>query len=91
VIKKVYLFGYAGGTGTNETINLYLRLNNTTDYAIGTADASVAAMPVSTTALNGGSGVTVAAGDYIEIKIVYPTWTTNPTAVRWSGVVFVEQ
>jgi hypothetical protein len=91
VIKKVYLFGYAGTVGTNESIGLYFRLNGTSDYLIGTGDASVNEMPVSTTALNSGNGVTVAAGDYFEIKIVYPTWATNPANIRWSGVVFVEQ
>jgi hypothetical protein len=91
VIKKVYIFGYVGTVGTNESIDLYFRLNDTSDYLIGTGDASVNELPVSTTALNSGNGVTVAAGDYFEIKIVYPTWATNPANIRWSGVVFVEQ
>ena len=91
VIKKVYLFGYVGTVGTNESIDLYFRLNDTSDYLIGAGDASVNELPVSTTALNSGNGVTVAAGDYFEIKIVYPTWATNPANIRWSGVVFVEQ
>lgn len=32
----------------------------------------------------------VAVGDFIEIKVVCPTWATNPATVAFGGTVYVE-
>jgi len=32
----------------------------------------------------------MAAGDYFEMKMVCPTWATNPATVNFGGYVFIE-
>jgi hypothetical protein len=34
--------------------------------------------------------ITVAAGDYIEIKEVQPAWATNPANVRRACSIYIE-
>lgn len=79
-----------GTLGTGETSSLYIRKNGTTDTLVSSAI---------TTNTSGGArftsadvGITVAAGDTIQLKWVTPTWTTNPTTVfsAWS-VEFVPE
>jgi len=72
--------------GTNETITIYLRLNDTTDTTIAAVSDTNNFKAFSNAAID----VTVAAGDYIEIKFVCPTWTTNPTGVAFGGYLLVE-
>ena len=82
----------AGTTGSNETSTMSLRLNNTTDYTISSSidtSALTAATVITNSSLNGGSGITVAAGDYVELKWVAPTWATNPTNVRITYLVYI--
>jgi len=86
-IKAAYIFWRAGGTpGTSENLSLYIRLNNTTDTLIATISNEQAVKVFSNTALS----IAVAQGDYIEIKMVSPTWVTEPSLVYMSGVVFIE-
>ena len=86
-IKAVIIFWYAGTAGTDEEIAVYLRKNNTTDYAIESiADSNNA----KAFGLLGAFGISVAAGDYLEVKVVCPTWVTNPANVRISGTVYIE-
>lgn len=76
----------AGTLGSSETSTVSLRLNNTTDTTITAAGAYTAARQ----AYSANVSITVAAGDYFQIKIAAPTWaTTNPTAVVHSAVVTV--
>ena len=87
-LKVVYIYVSIGGTlGTTETVSAYVRLNNTTDTTITTtATWDNANTVMSKTDL----AISVAQGDYIAIKIVTPTWVTNPTGVRLSGTVYIE-
>lgn len=64
--------------GTAETSTMSIRLNNTTDTTISAAIVNNAA---ETHVSNLTLGITVAAGDAIEIKWTTPAWATNPTAV----------
>lgn len=78
---EVVVLNNGGTQGSNETSTISLRLNNTTDTTLTSSfdvnDASGAVSFFNVTGLS----VTVAAGDYFEIKWVTPTWTTNPTSV----------
>lgn len=87
-VKAIYLsFANTGTLGTGETYTVSFRLNNTTDTTISSAVTNDAAQ----TAFNNiGLGITVAAGDFFEIKFVFPTWATNPTAVFPSATIYVE-
>jgi hypothetical protein len=85
-ITGAYIFGYSTVDGSAENISVYIRLNNTTDTLIETVGASSGARLFDNAALS----IAVVAGDYIEIKMVCPTWATNPTYLRLSGSVYIE-
>ena len=76
-ITKAYgLVRIAGTLGSAENVTVAIRVNNTTDTNI-TTTSQWTANP--TTFSNTGLSLALSAGDFIEIKLVYPTWATNPT------------
>ncbi len=86
-INSVYGIITNGGTlGSSETTGVNLRLNDTTNTLI----ANVRTDSTSNTFNNTSLGVTVAAGDFVNIIAVSPTWVTNPTVIRMSVTVYVE-
>jgi hypothetical protein len=85
-IKTAYVCGYSPSGGTSETVTVYLRLNNTSDTLIKTGTLDGGAILFDNAALS----IAVVAGNFIEIKMVCPTWVTNPTDVRLSGTVYIE-
>lgn len=86
-VTKIYgSITVAGTLGSTETSTLSLRLNNTTDTTISsTLQLSAADNPFNATV-----SIAVVAGDYLEFKILCPTWGTNPTSVSFSGSVYIE-
>lgn len=77
----------SGAVGSSETFSAYFRKNNTTDTLI----SSTLAITASNNRFSNSSlSIAVTAGDYFEIKVVAPTWATNPTAVRIYGTVLVK-
>ena len=72
--------------GTNEDISMYVRINNATDYLIQTVGVAATQRDFVNYALN----IPVVAGDTIELKMVCPTWVTNPTGCRIGGEVYIE-
>ncbi len=87
-ITVVYLYWYAAPTaGSDEGINIYIRLNNSSDTLIATVGSADVSKIFANVALSLG----VAQGDYIEIKVITPTWGTNPaTVIALTGVVYIE-
>lgn len=82
------LFFACNTAGTNENWSAYIRLNDTTDTLIQTVGVSA----TSRTWTNSALSIAVVAGDFIEIKIINPTWATNPSgAPSWGGYVYVQQ
>lgn len=80
------VFSYAGGTvGSNEAQDMYIRINNTTDYLIATVSAATAARYY----VNTGLSIAVTASDYAEIKWVTNALATAPTNVTNGGNIFV--
>lgn len=79
-IRAAYLYVSVAGTlGSAQTGSAYIRINNTTDVTISTGVLWTAVSQVFS-----ATGLTqaVTAGDYFEIKLIYPTWSpTNPTNV----------
>lgn len=72
--------------GSNENSTISLRLDNTTDTTISsTVDCSANPVEIINTSLS----VSVSQNTYFEIKWVTPTWATNPTAMQFSGVIWV--
>lgn len=85
-IKGAYVHGNFGTAGTAESWTMYIRLNNTTDTTIQAQAVSATSRVWS----NSGLSITVAAGDYIEIKSINPTWATNPANMTLSAVIYIE-
>jgi hypothetical protein len=85
-IKRAYIYCYSGTAGTNESWSLNIRLNNTGDTLIKTLAVSASERIFDNDALN----ISVAAGDYIEIKGVQPLWATNPLTTIYGGYVYIE-
>lgn len=84
-ITAVYIDTYSSGTvGTTETSAVSVRLNNTTDTALTSAvvfDTGNHEYSVT------GLSISVVAGDYISIKVVTPTWATNPGTIGLRATV----
>jgi hypothetical protein len=86
-IKAVhYRMKSEGGVGTNENISAYIRINNTTDYLI----ATVGTTDTWRKFYNEGLNIPVTTNDYFEIKVVCPTWATNPGTLYSMADVLVE-
>lgn len=85
-IRIANIYCYASGAGSNENISLYIRKNNTADTLIATVGAATSERLFSNTGLN----ITMAAGDYFELKMVCPTWATNPTTLGFGGYLYFE-
>lgn len=87
-ISAVYLYVRIGGTiGTAENVGLYLRLNDATDITISaTSTWNTADVSVSNNALTQA----VTQSNFLELKIVTPTWVTNPTSVRFAGTIYID-
>lgn len=82
-ITAAEIYCYSGTAGTNEAWSLYIRLNNTTDYLIGTLSVSASERVFT----NSGLSISLAANDYFEIKSIQPTWVTNPLTTIYGGYI----
>lgn len=71
--------------GSSENISVILRINNTTDVTV-TATATVDA--AIDTFSNNGLSTAVTAGDFIEIKVVMPSFSTTPTC-SFNGSILI--
>lgn len=86
VVKKVFSTFVCTTTGTSETSQLYLRLNNTTDYLV---DNNII-MNTNFSNYNDTVNITVVEGDYLHGKLVTPAWVTNPTTIRCVITIYIE-
>lgn len=85
-ITRAEIYCYSGTAGTNEAWSLYVRLNATTDYLIATLSTATSERKFQNASIN----IPVAAGDFIEIKGIQPTWATNPLTTIYGGYVYIE-
>lgn len=76
--------GQFGTAGTDEGWDMYIRVNNTTDYLISTVSVSAGRRTWANTAMN-TTGITLTTGDKIVVKSVAPTWATNPATGTFAG------
>jgi len=83
-IRRADINWYESTAGTNENVSMYIRLNDTTDTLIQTLGAAG-----NKTFTNAALTIAVAAGDFIELKIITPAWATNPLGVAVGGAVYV--
>lgn len=80
------IYCYSGTAGTNENWSLYIRVNNTTDHLIQTLGANTSERVFSNSSLS----ISLAAGDYFEIKGIQPTWATNPLTTIYGGYILLK-
>jgi len=81
-INKVYGNVRTSGTlGSAQNVTLAFRKNDTTNTNISTTLQFTA---VDTLFNHTSLGISVAAGDFIEIIMICPIWTTNPLSVKVS-------
>lgn len=79
MLTQVYINVNTTGTvGTSETSTIAIRKNNTTDTTITAALVSSSGV---TNYSNTSMGISLVAGDYINLKWTTPTWVTNPGIV----------
>lgn len=85
-IKFAKIFAHAQTAGSSENISLYIRLNDTTDYLIETVGSATNNREWTNNSLD----ITVAEGDYFEIKMAGVTWATNPGNICFGGSIYIE-
>lgn len=85
-IKSSVIYLHASTGGTNEDWPVYIRLNDTTDYLIGITSTSNVNKLWSNF---DGLTIPVSAGDFLEIKLINPTWSVNPADGTFGGSIFV--
>jgi len=92
-VKRLCISGYVGGTlGSGESVSFFVRKLGTTDstesvsVTLNTTEVAIACANLTTT-------FTVAEDDKVSLKMVSPTWVTNPTnwQVRWSIKILQDQ
>jgi hypothetical protein len=85
-IKRAEIYCFSGTAGTAEAWVAHVRKNNTTDTQIASVSLNTSERIFSNTGLN----IPMAAGDFFEIKMVNPTWVTNPLTCIFGGYVYIE-
>lgn len=75
-----------GTPGSGEAVAHYVRVNDAVDSAVTNAAYNANDVLIS----NFNLAVPVAQGDTLAVKIVAPTWVTNPAGVRFTFFVFIE-
>lgn len=87
-IKSCYIHIANGGVlGSGETSTISIRVNNTTDTTVSSVITTNSTVQVFS---NTNLSIPISAGDYIELKLVTPSWATNPTSVQFTCVVYIE-
>jgi hypothetical protein len=91
-VKAVYGTFVQTAGATTETSTLSFLLKDATDTLV--SDTAISSTIANDQALNAfsntGLAIAVTAGYYFELKWVTPTWTTNPTNVSLSAVIYIE-
>jgi hypothetical protein len=85
-LKIAEIYTYAGTAGTAEAVSMYVTKNGNIDTLIATLSVLTNERVFSNSALN----ISLAAGDYIEIKCIPPIWSTNPLTFIVGGYIYIE-
>lgn len=76
--------GITGTLGSNQNVQIFLRKNNTTDITV-TSTSQWTANPTNFSATN--LNTALSAGDYLQLKVITPSWGTVPTQVSWTFAI----
>ena len=86
IIASAIITIFSGtAAGTNEAWEIYVRVNDTTDYLI----ASVSAAASNRFWRNNSLSIPITTSDFFCIKMICPTWATNPDGCRVMGTIGV--
>ena len=92
-VKRLCISAYVGGTlGSGESVSFFVRKLGTTD-STESVSVTLNATEVAIACANLTTTFTFAEDDKFSIKMVSPTWVTNPTTVqlRWSIKILQDQ
>jgi len=82
-IKELILTSLHSLAGSSEDVTLYIRnITTATDYLVGTFKENYTSNSAKTFKFT-GLNIAVNDTDFWTVKILTPTWVTNPTAVRY--------
>jgi len=84
-IKSIYLIAYCGTEPSNEAWEAYLQISGGSDYLIESSTDTTNNLKWENSSLN----ISINAGDQICIKLINPTWSTNPVNVLFSGSIYI--
>lgn len=85
-------YNNAGVQGAANGVQIFIRLNNTTDYFFANLVLNMASSAASYNT-NTAMSISVTTGDYFEFKQVSPLWSQgapNPTNIQYGWQVFVD-
>ena len=85
VVERVEIYDYSGTAGTAETYGYYIMKNNAEERWINNLTVATNERVFSNSTIR----LSVAAGDYLEIKRKHPVWATNPATNIVGGYVFI--
>ena len=84
IIGATFTSLVSGVNGTSEDVTVYIRVNGTTDTLVGTIKMNSGTQQV---VINSSLNLALTSTDYFEIKLITPTWVTNPTNVAVAAIV----
>ena len=85
IVKSVSIKVHCA-SGSSETVNFDIRINDTTDFAATTTTMNANTRDLLVTGLS----QVLIEGDYIALKIVTPAWVTDPTAASFWAKLWTE-
>lgn len=85
-ITDVTMFIVVNGVGSNNSISYFIRKNNSSDTALTSSSITATSTVITTTGLS----LSIAAGDYIEIKTVTTTLASSHTGYFQSGTIGIQ-
>ena len=81
---------HTGTNGSSEAVTLQISVNGGTPVTLASPTFDQGSSTVQALGPYTGLDLAVVAGDYIDVNIVCPTWTTNPTGVYLVGQIAIE-
>jgi hypothetical protein len=89
-LRAVEVYSYAGTAGSGEAWSLYVQKNgDTTGTSLLVQSVASATNQRIWTNTTMGGGVPLAAGDYLEMRFVNPSFGTNPATFITGGYLYL--
>jgi len=85
-IKRANVYSQSVTAGSAQAWQMLIRKNDTTDTLIASLSLATQERIFENQALS----IAMAAGDFFEIKMINPTWATNPVNCFFGGYIYLE-